>query len=73
MAHFKAVQPVDPQKRIKKLQSEIAQLEKRFSMSTAKMLRRMCAGELNANKQFASWQKKYMILCAHLANVQATR
>ncbi len=67
-----AAKPVDSHKRVKELRAEIAKLEKRYSMSTAKMLKRLCAGDILETRTISSWQKKYMLLRAHQDNVRAT-
>ena len=72
LAAYDAVKPVDPRKRVKELRAEIAKLENRYSMSTAKMLKRLCAGDILETRSISSWKKKYMLLRAHQDNVRAT-
>ncbi len=67
---YNAVKPVDPRKRVKELRAEIAKLEKRHSMSTAKMLKLLCSGDLLQDEPFSTWQHKYMLLRAHQENVR---
>jgi len=72
MDAYHAVKPVDSRKRVKELRAEIAKLEKRYSMSTAKMLKRLCAGDILETRTISSWKHKYMLLRAHQDNVRAT-
>ena len=58
--------------KFKELRAEIAKLEKRYSMSTEKMLKRLCSGDLLETRTISSWKDKYMLLRAHQENVRAT-
>ena len=69
---YKAAKPVGSRKKVKELRAEIAKLEKRYSMSTEKMLRRLCSGDLLETRTISSWKDKYMLLRAHQENVRAT-
>jgi hypothetical protein len=73
MDAYNAAKPVDSRKRVKELRAEIAKLEKRYSMSTAKMFKRLCSGDLLQDEPFSTWQHKYMLLRAHQENVRAAR
>ena len=70
---YKAAKPVDSRTRVKELRAEIAKLEKRHSMSTEKMLKRLCSGDLLKDEPFSTWQHKYMLLRAHQENVHSGR
>ncbi|HEY9870485.1 MAG TPA: hypothetical protein V6D08_15075, partial [Candidatus Obscuribacterales bacterium] len=64
--------PVDSASRVGQLRAEIAAFEKRFGMTTADMLSRVCAGDLKDDGDIAVWSKKYLVLCAHEENVRAS-
>lgn len=51
--------------RIVELKRDIAEYEKSHEMTTADMLRRVCAGEVKEAGEIEQWLIKYNTLCVH--------